>query len=370
MTRVLHLQKVASVHGSETHLLSLLPLLRERGWDARMLVLHEGEPGARDFVDRLRAARVPVQMLALRLDADPVAFALLLARLAQSRPAILHTHLVHADVYGLPAGAAARVPVRISTKHGFDEFRERRTIAAADRAVARLAQVHIAISRGLADYLAETEGFDRDGFEVVHYGIAARPDAAPYGGREPRLVCVGRLIPVKGHAVLLRALARARETVPELALDLAGTGPLEGELRALAASLGLDDAVRFLGYVAPVQPAIERAAAVVVPSLGEGFGLVALEAMERVRPVVATRVGGLPEIVRDGETGLLVPPNDAEALARAFVELASDLDRAAALGVAGRERVEREFSEERCAERTEAIYRAALASASGEVPRP
>ena len=83
--------------------------------------------------------------------------------------------------------------------------------------------------------------------------------------------------------------------------------------------------MRFLGFVSPVQTAIENAAIVVVPSLGEGFGMVALEAMERSRPVVASAVGGLPEIVADGETGLVVEPGDAEALADALVTLASDL---------------------------------------------
>ena len=120
--------------------------------------------------------------------------------------------------------------------------------------------------------------------------------------------------------------------MPELTLDVAGRGPLEPALKAYARELGLDDAVRFLGFVSPVAAAIEDAAIVVVPSLGEGFGMVALEAMERARPVIASAVGGLPEIVADGETGLVVPPGDAEALAEAIVALAGDLARAAAMG--------------------------------------
>ena len=106
-------------------------------------------------------------------------------------------------------------------------------------------------------------------------------------GDAPRLLCVGRLIPIKGHIVLLRAFAQARQRVPGLQLDIAGRGPLEPALRALAKEYGVDDAVHCLGYVAPVQRAIENCAAVVVPSMGEGFGMVALEAMERARPVIA-----------------------------------------------------------------------------------
>jgi glycosyltransferase involved in cell wall biosynthesis len=354
MTSVLHVQKVAGISGSENHLLSLLPGLRARGWDARMLMLHEHEPGAADFARELRARDVPVDELVLRVDLDPLAFGRLTRRLAMLRPEIVHTHLVHGDAYGLPAGVLTRVPHRFSTKHGFNEFRDRRLFAFGDRAVSSLAHVQIAISRGLADYLAEREGFDADAFEVVHYGIAAGPEPPEYAGGKPRLLCIGRLIPIKGHEALLEAFAAAREEVPELTLDLAGTGPLEHELRRLAGN-----GVRFLGHVAPVQPLIEESAIVVVPSLGEGFGMVALEAMERGRPVIAAAVGGLPEIV--GDSGVLVPPGEVEPLRAAIVELARDLPRAAEVGRAARARALAEFSEQRCTERTEDIYRRALA---------
>src|SRR4029450_9986505 len=103
--------------------------------------------------------------------------------------------------------------------------------------VASLAHVHIAISRGLARYLSDTEGFDERGFEVVHYGIAPRDSVRPYADRVPRLLCVGRLIPIKGHIVLLRAFAEAKREVPSLRLDIAGRGPLEPALRALGKEL-------------------------------------------------------------------------------------------------------------------------------------
>ena len=147
---------------------------------------------------------------------------------------------------------------------------------------------------------------------------------------------------------------------PQPRSELAGAGPLEGELRARAAALGLESAVRFVGQVPGAGPVLERAAVVVVPSLGEGFGMVALEAMERGRAVVASDVGGLPEIVAAGETGLLVPPGDVDALAAGIVELAGDLDRARTFGAAGRRRALEHFSQERCTERTEELYRSAL----------
>jgi glycosyltransferase involved in cell wall biosynthesis len=361
---VLHVQKVAGISGSEAHLLQLLPDLRERGWDVEFLMLHEDEPGAWDFARELEARGVPLDELRLRADVDPIAYTEVTGYLARRRPRILHTHLVHADVYGQIAGATTRVPLRLSTKHGFNWFRESRFFGMADRAVASLAHVHVAISEGLAQYLADVEGFDAASFEIVHYGIAARDDVRPYSGSEPRLLCVGRLIPVKGHLVLLRALAQARSRVPGLTLDLAGHGPLEPALKAYVRELGLDEAVRFLGFVSPVQRAVEDAAVVVVPSLGEGFGMVALEAMERGRPVIASAVGGLPEIVADGVTGLVVPAGDAEALADAIVELAADLPRAAEMGLAGRERAVASFTPEQATSGIEALYRRELSASS------
>jgi glycosyltransferase involved in cell wall biosynthesis len=363
LLRLLHVAKVAGISGSENHLLLLLPDLRARGHDVRLVMLHEGEPGAEELAVRLEREGVPVERLRMRLALDPLAFARLARSIRGHRPDVVHTHLVHADFHGLPAGRFARVPLLVSTKHGFNPFRSGHAFAAADRAVARLADVHVAISRGLARYLAESEGFDESAFEIVHYGIVAGPPP-PAPPAEPRLAIVGRLIPIKAHVVLLEALVRVREQVPGVTLEVAGDGPLDADLRAAVSRLGLGDAVSFLGRVAPAAPVFERAAVVVVPSRGEGFGMVALEAMERGRAVVASDVGGLPEIVEAGVTGIVVPPDDPEALAAALVELARDPVRAAALGAAGRKRALAAFSQTRCTDRVEELYRAALETGS------
>jgi glycosyltransferase involved in cell wall biosynthesis len=347
---ILHVQKVSGISGSEAHLLSLLPGLRERGHDARFLMLHGGEPGAAEFAQAMRARGVPLEELRLRGDADPIAFARLVALLRRRRPRLLHTHLFHADVYGLLAGALARVPVRASTKHGFNDFRRSRLIAALDRGVFRLAHLQIAISRGLARYLAEVEGLPESRFHVVHYGIAAGPQPPPPPAATG-LVCVGRLVPIKGHTVLFDAFDAARRELPDLTLAVAGAGPLETDLRAAA-----PDGVTFLGRVSPIAPLLESHAIVVVPSLGEGFGMVALEAHERGRAVIASDAGGLPEIVLDGETGIIVPSGQAEPLAAAIVRLARDPGLVRRLGEAARRRALAEFAESRCVERTEALY--------------
>jgi glycosyltransferase involved in cell wall biosynthesis len=135
-------------------------------------------------------------------------------------------------------------------------------------------------------------------------------------------------------------------------------------LKALVRELGIADAVHFLGQVSPIQAAIERAAVVVVPSMGEGFGMAALEAMERSRPVIAADVGGLGELVRDGETGLLVPAGEAAPLRDAILKLAGDLELAREMGAAGRRRALSRFLQSFCTERTELLYEGALERAA------
>ncbi|MFN8223049.1 MAG: glycosyltransferase [Gaiellales bacterium] len=354
--QLLHVAKVSGISGAENHLLLLLPALRERGYDVRLLHLHEHEPGAAEFADALATRGVPVTGMTLTRAADPRAFQRVFAHVRRERPELVHTHLVHADFHGALAARLAGVPHIASTKHGFNSFRERRLFALADRTVGRTFDLHVAISQGLADYLARVEGFAAGEFEIVHYGIEAGPEPTPPVPGAP-IAIVGRLVEIKGHDTLLAAVER----VPGLELEIVGEGPLRAEIEADIVRRGLGERVRLLGRVAPAGPAMERASIVVVPSRGEGFGMVALEAMERGRAVVASRVGGLAEIVADGETGLLVPPDDAPALAAALAKLASDPARVAALGTAGRRRALDVFAQERCTARIAELYDALLA---------
>src|SRR3954453_11422351 len=179
---ILPLQKVAGSSGSEAHLLSLLPRLRERGWDVRFLMLHEDEPGAWEFAKELEAGGVPLDALPIRTDVDPAAFMRVLGYLLRHRPTILHTHLVHADAYGQLAGIVAGIPVRLFTKHGFNEFRESRAFALGDRFLAGSAAGQISISRGVAQYLVDTEAFRPEDVEIVHYGLAPLDEPKPDAG--------------------------------------------------------------------------------------------------------------------------------------------------------------------------------------------
>jgi glycosyltransferase involved in cell wall biosynthesis len=174
----------------------------------------------------------------------------------------------------------------------------------------------------------------------------------------------GRLVKGKGTRVLLRAFAdgAAREGAR---LRIAGEGPERSSLQALAAELGLNDSVEFMGWTADM-PSFWRACDVaVLPSDGviESFGMAAVEAMACARPVVATANGALPELVDDGVTGSVVPPGDAEALARALLTLTRDVDRRRAAGSAARARCERQFDIRDCASSYLELFRADTQSA-------
>jgi len=157
---------------------------------------------------------------------------------------------------------------------------------------------------------------------------------------EPRIVFVGALEPYKAPEILLDAWARVVRTVPDAHLALVGAGPMRAALEAQAADLGLDGTVEFCGALPPEQviDRLDGSRCMVLPSRSEGVPRVVLEAMARARAVVGARAGGTPELLEDGVTGLLVPPDDPERLADALVQLLTDRDRADAMGAEGRRR--------------------------------
>jgi glycosyltransferase involved in cell wall biosynthesis len=166
------------------------------------------------------------------------------------------------------------------------------------------------------------------------------------------VLTVARLDEVKGHRFLLEAA----RLVPEATFVLAGEGPERAALEAQALGLGVADHVCFMGHQADVPSLLASCDVVVLPSLAESSSLTLLEAMAARKPVIATRVGGIPEIVEDGQTGLLVPPSDPPALAAAIRSLLVDPDRAERLASAGRARVQRDFTLEAMVRGVAAVY--------------
>ena len=268
--------------------------------------------------------------------------------------------MVHADVYGSVAAHLLRRPF-VSTRHNDDRYLLgpfRHVDRAFMHGVARI----VTISDAVRDFHIRA-GLPAEKLVTIHYGLDAVPPEqsettpADVGipPDAPLVLAVARLIEQKDQATLLHAFARVLATAPDARLAVLGWGRLEGQLRALVSQLGLDGSAYLLGRVDP-RAWLERADVFAHSPRWEGFGIVLLEAMLAGLPVVATRVSAIPEIVIDGETGLLVPPGDVAAFAAALASLLGDEERRTRFGRAGRERARSEFSVARMADRTIALY--------------
>jgi glycosyltransferase involved in cell wall biosynthesis len=353
--RVVHVHRIRGIGGSERHLLTLLPALAERGVETVFVGLDDPAWSATDFYGALR---VPTVRIRSPRDVDP----LLVVRLARRLKAdVVHTHLVHADVYG---GIAARLRGThlVSTKHNDDPFRTG-PFRFVERGLARAADRIVTITDALRSFTVDRVGVPAAKVETIHYGLDDLPEA--WGENPPDdvprsvrvLLAVSRLTPQKGIDVAVRALPA---TPDDTVLVVLGDGPERARLEELARELGVERRVFLLGRVPDVAAWLERATLYVHPARWEGFGLAVLEAMLAGLPVVASNVSSLPELVVDRETGYLVRPDDAAALA---LGIASALDRPE-LGAAGQDRARREFSVARMADRTASLYETILGSKS------
>jgi glycosyltransferase involved in cell wall biosynthesis len=254
---------------------------------------------------------------------------------------IVHTHNTKPLLYAGPAARLAGIAAVVHTRHG-QRFGATGVQHALFRMAARCADRVVCVSEDSAAR-SIAEGVRRSRVCVVRNGI----DVERFEFRGPRpdgpIVFVGRISPEKDVVTLLRAAALLRGPTADRSLVIAGDGPAADEARRIAASLGIDARTRFLGEVTDVAGLLRTASMFVLPSLSEGLSVTLLEAMATGLPVVATRVGGTPEVVRHGENGLLVESGDAASLARAIERLADEPEMACALGRTARQRVEREY---------------------------
>jgi glycosyltransferase involved in cell wall biosynthesis len=367
VTRLLHIVKVKGIGGCERHLLDLLPALAYRGFDIHVCVLTAKH--AAPFLELLEARGVNCETIPAGPDLNPALVARIRRLTTNVRPSIIHTHLIHGDVYGQIAARLGGI-LGVSTVHGAHAELRKPPFRAAAFAAGRSARRTIAISEHVRKFLEELRVARPDAVRVVHYGIdaadwsstpAERADARHLFGAGVADVVVGaasRLIPGKGHEDLVEAMGLAVSRVPELKLVVAGDGPTRPALESRARGLP-EGSVQFLGFRSDVRAVMAGFDVLAFPTtagLSEGFGLAALEAMASARPVIATRVGSLPEIVIDGRTGLLVHPGDSRALADALVRLGSDPELRARLGDAARKRASAEFSLQKMVDKTLDVY--------------
>jgi glycosyltransferase involved in cell wall biosynthesis len=358
--KIVHVHRIRGIGGSERHVLTLLPALAARGADVAFVGLDDPGWDVAPFYREL-APSVTVKRLPSRRDVEPRLVPRVRRTLRELAPDVVHTHLVHADVYGTLASLRAPWAL-VSSKHNDDPFRSG-AFRFAERTLARRVDAVVAITESLRRFTVERVGLPGDRVHVVHYGLDELPAAwgASAAPPEERIVlAVARLVEQKGIDVAVRALPRVRAAHPDVVLAVLGEGAERSRLEELAQELGVADALLLPGRVGDVAAWLRQAELVVHPVRWEGFGLALLEAMLAGKAVVASAVSSVPEIVADGDTGLLVRPDDPVALADALSALLGDDERRARLGEAGRLRARAEFSVERMASRTEAVYASAL----------
>jgi glycosyltransferase involved in cell wall biosynthesis len=379
--RIRILQLITSLDrgGAENHLLALLSHADRNAFDIETAVLS----GEGELVPIFRQAGIPVHLLKARNRFDPLALSRLLSLLRSGQFDILHSHLFRADIYaGLAVGRLGdRRPLLVSTRHNDDRFFLNPFVGLVHYLVSARQDLIIAISDHIARFTVGrgvrdpakvrrvyhgiepplTRALEREGQRIRHeLGIAA--DDFLVGN-------VGRLALQKGQRHLIAAMPLLLERVPRAHAVIAGSGDLEEYLRDLADDVGVAERVHVLGPRKDVPALMHAIDVFAMPSIWEGFGLVLLEAMAAARPIVASRVATIPEVVIDGETGLLVPPGDPLALADALSQLADQPALARRLGEAGRERLRVHFSLEKMVGDTELLYRDLVDERSASKPR-
>jgi glycosyltransferase involved in cell wall biosynthesis len=354
--------------GSERLALQLVRQLHKSGRCRVRLACLQNKGSLRDEADRLGLGEIPEYPLTSFYDRNFVTQLRRLARfLRENEIDVIHTHDFYTNIFGMTAAAMARVRARVAYKGETDGFRTS-TQKRLERGAFRLAHRVVANSDAVQKQLIR-EGVPAEKV-VKHYnGLdLKRVKAQSHATREDNLAMLGlperRLVtivanlqhPVKDHPMFLRAAARVRAAVPDAAFVVAGEGALMAGLRELAAQLGLERDVFFIGRCEKVAELLSVSDVCALSSTAEGFSNAILEYMAAARPVVVTDVGGAREAVIAGETGYIVSAGDDEQMAVRMIELLRDPKRARAMGERGRSLVEEKFSCERHLQETLELY--------------
>jgi glycosyltransferase involved in cell wall biosynthesis len=357
--------------GVEEHVLSLIKRLDRRHFRVSLVA----PPALLDaFAADLR--RIDVQTLAVTVDTpwrlrDIMDLVRLYRFLRRQRPDIVNCHLLRATFIGAPLAKLAGVRRVIATNHGPDPWRRGliKGWYGIDRLVGRFIDLTIAVCASAKESLVRTKGLPADGIVVINNGreledfepLPAAETAEvrrelQLPGTDTIVVIVGRLEEQKGHRFALDAMPTVLARHPHTRLLLVGDGGLRASLEKQAHALGVAERVIFTGFRRDVRRLLGVADVVALPSLWEGLPLTLIEALAMAKPVVATAVNGVPDVVIDGHTGLLVPAGDSDAFGRRLVELLDAPERAACLGRAGREHVLANFAIDRQINETARCY--------------
>ena len=368
--RILFLSTSMGMGGADSQLLSATRVLRAQGHNVIIVSLTSLGPMGL----QARSMGIHTESLHMRRGIPDPRGLVRLARMVRAwRPDVLHSHMVHANLMARALRLIAPIPALVSTIHSVHEGGWLRM--AAYRLTNRLVDHMTVVSQAAADRVIGEGIVPKELLTVVPNGVDTEQIRnMPAGSREGLRtslglgdqfvwLAVGRFETAKDYPNMLRAFARVRQQRPDAVLLLVGRGSLREKTEALAGELKLGGAVRFLGVRTDVPLIMSAADAYVMSSAWEGMPMVLLEAAAAGLPIVATAVGGNREVVLDGESGLLVPPRDDEALGSAMVRLSgfSESHRRS-MGDRGHEHVRAQYGLKRVAERWEAIYREVLAS--------
>jgi glycosyltransferase involved in cell wall biosynthesis len=361
--RILQLIDYMVVGGAQLYVDNLTRWLTSRGARVTVCCLDAGRFA---LGERLRRDGYEVSSVGARSRFSLTALARLVRLVRARRFDIIHSHLFRSDLHGLAAAELTGVPALVSTEHSSGSRRKRsRAFGRLFRLTARRFDRIIAVSGEVAQHLGIWSRVDGGKVAVIPNGIDARAyrvlPAGPAQGREHVVGFIGRFEPRKGVPALIEAAAMLAGRRADIRFRLAGDGPGRRSAEAQAAGAGLDGRIEFLGSRSDIAQTLGQFDVFVLPSYSEGLSIALLEAMAAGRPIVATAVGGTPEAIEHERSGLLVPPGDAPALARAIERLLDDPNLARRLGNSARGAVDERFTIEANAKRVWALYHQVLA---------
>jgi glycosyltransferase involved in cell wall biosynthesis len=380
--RVMRLFSRLNVGGPSLHVVYLTAGLRALGYETLLVVGREG-PREGNLLDWARARGVEcLQLHGLGREILPWSDARSLVEIyrlmRRFRPTIVHTHAAKAGLVGRLAARLAGVPVRVHTFHGhvlrgyFGPLRSR-AFGLIERGLARTSSAIVAVSDAVKRELVELRVAPASRIRVIPLGLDLEPLAGslPRGALRgparvpadaPLVGCVGRLAAIKDLDTFLAAAALVRRARPEVRFALVGDGEERSRLEQVCRRAGLSDAVHFHGWQRDLASVYGDLDVAVNSSRNEGTPVALIEALAAGRPVVATRVGGTPDLLGDDERGLLVPPGDPQALARAVLDVLTRSDEARARAEAGRAHVLARHTTRRLVHDVDQLYRELLAA--------
>ncbi len=333
--------------GTQRYAINLLKHLDKNRFDPELWVLRGGD----DMVSLAKATGTRIVRFSEGLSTGPLSIYRLLLELLRSRPQILYTLTVVPNVWGRIFGTVTRVPVVIASLRN-------RIAKQGDKWLWRLGDCMVVNAESLKSLLAEDFGVAPNRIEVIPNGVDTGYFAPDLSKRSmhPSLIYVGRLVEQKDPLTLLKAFREVVERLPDAKLVMLGNGHLRPVIDEYLQTHSLESCVQVCNGTDDIRPYLQKAWAFVLPSVFEGSPNVVIEAMAAGLPIVSTKVDGVPELIKDFETGFMVEPRQPEALAQAIVNVLSDDEKCREMGAAAREKALREFSMERMARLTEQVF--------------